>query len=65
MPGSAQVQRSGRHGWVPSPCLMLLERANYLLANGVELPREAMISQMSAILFAAFHSREASAANGF
>ncbi len=37
-------------------CLMMLERVNYLLCSGVRLPREELIDQLAAIVFAAFRS---------
>ena len=37
-------------------CLMMLERANYLLSVEVRLPREEMIDRLSAIIYAAFHA---------
>ena len=38
-------------------CLMMLERINYLLSAEVRLPRDEMIDRLSAIIYAAFHTR--------
>ncbi|MGH3157007.1 MAG: TetR/AcrR family transcriptional regulator [Streptosporangiaceae bacterium] len=37
-------------------CLMMLERVNFLLSVDIKLPREEMIDQIAAIIYAAFRS---------
>jgi AcrR family transcriptional regulator len=37
-------------------CLMMLERVNYLLSVEVRLPRDEMVSRLSAIIYAAFRA---------
>jgi hypothetical protein len=41
-------------------CLMMLERVNYLLSSGVQLPKAEMIDRLTAIIFAAFQAAPAS-----
>ena len=55
-------------GWATAPaehaeltavaCLMMLERVNYLLSVEVRLPRDEMVDRITAIMFAAFSSRD-------
>lgn len=47
-------------------CMLMLERANYLLSSGISLPRPEIIDRLTAIIIAAFHSGQdgAGAADG-
>lgn len=37
-------------------CLLMLERVNYLVSAGVEVPQEELSDRLTAIMFAAFHA---------
>jgi AcrR family transcriptional regulator len=39
-------------------CLMMLERVNYLLSSGIQLPRAELIDRLTAIMAAAFGHRD-------
>lgn len=60
MTQAAHAKREGRPASVAASrlnavaCLLMLERMNYLLSSGIQLPRTDLIDQMTAIIIAAF-----------
>jgi AcrR family transcriptional regulator len=55
-PAAGGGRLSQRYELTALACLMMLERVNYLLSSGVELPRAEMADRLSAIIYAAFQA---------
>ncbi|MBO0774693.1 MAG: TetR/AcrR family transcriptional regulator [Actinobacteria bacterium] len=53
---AAQTELAGHAELTALACLMMLERVNYLLSEGVKLPKDEMVDRITAIMFAAFHA---------
>jgi AcrR family transcriptional regulator len=60
--GSGTVEPTWRRRLDAVALLMMLERVNYLLANGIRLPREEMTGRLTGIILAAFHTHSPAAA---